>query len=33
VFPTPPSGCQAQGVNVGKIKYDNENKVNNNAIK
>jgi hypothetical protein len=33
VSPTPPSGCQAQGVNVSKIKYDDANKVNNNAIK
>jgi hypothetical protein len=30
--PTPPSGCQAQGINVSKIKYDNANKVNNNTI-
>jgi hypothetical protein len=33
VSPTPPSGGQAQGVNVSKIKYDDANKVNNNAIK
>jgi hypothetical protein len=33
VSPTPPSGCQAQGVNISKIKYDDANKVNNNAIK
>jgi hypothetical protein len=34
VSPTPPNGCQAQGVNVSKIKYDdNINKLNNNAIK
>jgi hypothetical protein len=34
VSPTPPSGSQAQGVNVSKIKCDdNANKVNNNAIK
>jgi hypothetical protein len=34
VFPTPPGGCQAQGVNVSKIKYDNKcNKVNNNGMK
>jgi hypothetical protein len=34
VSPTLPSGCQAQGVNVSKMKYDNKyNKVNNNAIK
>jgi hypothetical protein len=33
MFPTPPSGCQAHGVNVSKIKYDDENKVNNNAVK
>jgi hypothetical protein len=33
VSPTPPSVCQAQGVNVNKIKYDDANKVNNNAIK
>jgi hypothetical protein len=34
VSPTPPSGCQAQGVKVSKMKYDNKcNKVNNNAIK
>jgi hypothetical protein len=30
---TPPSGYQAQGVNVSKIKYDDVNTVNNNAIK
>jgi hypothetical protein len=30
---TPSSGCQAQGVNVSKTKYDDANKVNNNAIK
>jgi hypothetical protein len=29
VSPTPPSGCQAQGVKVTKMKYDNKcNKVN-----
>jgi hypothetical protein len=33
VSPTPPSGCQAQDVNISKIKYDDANKVNNNAIK
>jgi hypothetical protein len=33
VSPTPPSGCQAQGVNVSKLKYDDIDKVNNNAIK
>jgi hypothetical protein len=33
VSPTPLSGCQAQGVNVSKIKYDNKcNKVTNNTI-
>jgi hypothetical protein len=32
--PTPPSGYQAQGVNVSKSKYDMQyGKVNNNAIK
>jgi hypothetical protein len=31
---TLPSGCQAEGVNVSKIKYDNKCiKVDNNAIK
>jgi hypothetical protein len=34
VSPTPPSGYQAQGVNVNKIKYDMQyGKVNNSAIK
>jgi hypothetical protein len=34
VSPTPPSGFQAQGVNVNKSKYDmQDGKVNNNAIK
>jgi hypothetical protein len=33
VSPTRPSGYQAQGANVSKIKYDNANKVNNDAIK
>jgi hypothetical protein len=33
VSPNPPSDCQAQGVNVSKIKYDDTIKVNNNAIK
>jgi hypothetical protein len=34
VSPTPLSGCQAQGVKVTKMKYDNKfNKVSNNAIK
>jgi hypothetical protein len=34
VSPTPPSGCQAQGVDVSKNKYDMQyGKVNNNAIK
>jgi hypothetical protein len=33
VSPTPLGGCQAQGVKVSKMKYDNKcNKVNNNAI-
>jgi hypothetical protein len=32
VSPTPPSGCQAQGVNVSKINMIC-NKINNNAIK
>jgi hypothetical protein len=32
VAPTPPSGCQAQGVNVNKIDMI-YNKINNNAIK
>jgi hypothetical protein len=32
--PTPLSGCQAQGANISKIKYDNKcNKVNKNAMK
>jgi hypothetical protein len=31
--PNSPSDYQAQGVNVSKIKYDDANKVNNNAIK
>jgi hypothetical protein len=34
VSPTPPSGYQAQGVNVSKSKYDmQDGKVDNNAIK
>jgi hypothetical protein len=34
VSPTPPSGCQAQGVNVSESKYDiKDGKLNNNAIK
>jgi hypothetical protein len=34
VSQTPPSGCQAQGVNVSKSRYDMQyGKVNNNAIK
>jgi hypothetical protein len=34
VSPTPPSGCQAQGVNVSESKYDMQyGKVNNNEIK
>jgi hypothetical protein len=32
VSPTPPSGCQAQGVNISKINMI-YNKINNNAIK
>jgi hypothetical protein len=34
VSPTPPSGCQAQGVNVSKSKYDMQyGEVNKNTIK